>query len=243
MVPEVPGYEILGEVGRGGMGVVYRARQTSLGREVALKVVRPEAGLDEEFLARFEREAQAAALTHPSIVPVYEYGDAQGMPYLVMAYLSGGTLRDRLDRDGRLPQSEIAAVGASLAGALAHSHAQGVVHRDVKPSNVLFDEDGHAYLGDFGIARLVDSTKLTKTSVTVGTTDYLAPELAVGGAATPASDVYALGATLFECVVGSPPFVADDALAVLFKHRFEPVPTLPEGLNAELRKIIETSLA
>jgi serine/threonine-protein kinase len=216
------------------MGVVYLARQPSLDRLVALKVLRSGPWINEELIARFTREAKAAALTHPHIVPVYDYGEWDEGFFISMGYMPGGSLADAIERDGRIPPAQVAKVGTQIASALTYAHGKGVVHRDVKPSNVLMDEEGNAFLGDFGIAHMASATSLTGTTQWIGTPSYMAPELAQGQKASPASDVYALGATLYECVTGTPLYSGEDPHLVLYQHRFEPVPDLPQDVPAEV---------
>ncbi len=192
-------------IGRGGMGVVYRARQPSTSRDVAVKVIGAAYARQAAFLRRFEQEAQAGArLQHPHILPVLDAGVAGGQPYLVTAYLPGGTLAARIAaRPGGLPLDEAVRLSAQLAAALDYAHAAGVIHCDVKPGNVLLDAQGNAYLADFGIARLVNAANLAELPAP-GTYPYTAPEVQQGQPATPASDVYALGMLVYEMLVGEP---------------------------------------
>ena len=239
----IGGFEIEDLLGRGGMGTVYKAHQTSLGRRVALKVIRPELRLDDEVVARFRREARAGALTHPHIVSVYDVGEDGEDLYIAMAYLPGGSLADRLEAAGPLPPDQAERIGHDIESALAFAHSQGIVHRDVKPSNILFDAADNAVLADFGVAAVTGLTTLTSTRAVVGTPSYMAPELTRGEAATPASDLYALGCTLYEAVSGRPPFTGQDALAVLVQHRSDEPPALPEDCPTALRSRIATLLA
>jgi tetratricopeptide (TPR) repeat protein len=232
----LPRYEILGEIRRGGMGVVYRAWDPQLGREVALKVLLEEGGATPEARERFLREAQLAAnLHHPNIVPVYDTGECMGQLYLAMLLIEGTTLdQAKLDLRGNL------AAVRDAARALDYAHAQGVVHRDVKPSNLMVDRQGHVYVTDFGLARRTDvSAKLTLSGVILGTPTYMPPEQARGQEATPRSDVYSLGATLYELVSGAAPFTGSDALSVVQGVILQdPVP--PRGKNPSLPSVIET---
>ncbi|HLH26192.1 MAG TPA: protein kinase, partial [Chloroflexota bacterium] len=185
-------YVVGEELGQGSDATVFRGQDLRLGRDVALKFLRPELQADPTFVTRFEREARSVArLDHPHIVPVYEYGEALGTRYLVMQYLPGGDLRARL-RDGPLAVERALRIAADIAAALGSAHAQGIVHRDVKPANILLTEDGRAKMTDFGIAKMLDVPALTATAALLGTPHYLAPEQASGGAITPATDVYAL---------------------------------------------------
>lgn len=212
----VPGIENLTEIGHGGAGVVYRGRQPDLDREVAVKVVWS-SGTPEVDLARWRREVTAMARlsNHPNIVAVYDGGTtADGLPYLVMPYVPGGTLGDRVRAEGTLRAEEVVATGRSLAAALTAAHAAGVLHRDVKPDNVLLSPYGEPQLTDFGIARLLDATATTTNGVRA-TVAYAAPEVLTGQPASEASDVYSLGATLHACLTGAAPFVAGDGEQLL----------------------------
>jgi eukaryotic-like serine/threonine-protein kinase len=224
--PAVPGYEVLGELGRGGMGVVYRARQVRLGRVVALKVLLAGAHAGEQDLARFRAEAEAVArLQHPNIVQIYEVGEEGGRPYLALEYVDGGSLADRL-RGTPLPAREAARLAETLARAVHAAHRHGIVHRDLKPANVLLTADGTPKVVDFGLAKRLDGATLhTQTGAVLGTPDFMAPEQAEGGATGPATDVHALGALLYQMLTGRPPFVAETALDTLLRVRLdEPVP-------------------
>src|SRR5581483_9191148 len=218
-------------IGQGGMAVVYRAVDAVLGRTVAVKVIRPAYTENPQFLERFLHEARVvASLDHPNILPLYDFGEAEGAPYLVLPYLPGGSLADRMK--GRpTPLALVAAWLIQLAGALDAAHARGVLHRDVKPGNVLVNKDGRLALGDFGIARLAEATtRLTATGMVVGTPVYMAPELARGGDATPASDRYALAVMTYEMLAGRPPFRGTNPLSILHQQVHEPVPALQPQL-------------
>jgi eukaryotic-like serine/threonine-protein kinase len=239
----VPGYEILGELGRGGMGVVYQARQRALGRVVALKMIR--AGIDPgpEHLARFRTEAEAVArLQHPNIVQIFEVGEADGRPYLVLEYVDGGSLRQRL-AGTPLPARRVAALVATIASAVEHAHNKGVVHRDLKPANVLLTADGTPKVTDFGLAKLLagPGTGHTPSGAILGTPSYMAPEQATGKGKEvgPAADVYALGAILYEGLTGRPPFTGETDVETLLQVAFEEV--LPPGrLQPRLPRDLET---
>lgn len=217
-------FEIASIVGAGGMGVVYKARQQALERDVALKVIRDEIASEPEFRERFMREAKlAASVDHPHVVTVYDVGDEDGRLYLVMQWIDGTNLRQLLDSSGRLPPKRAIAIGTQLAGALDAVHAiSGLVHRDVKPANVLVREvagEEHAYLTDFGIAKPSEAVEsLTRTGSTVGTTGYLAPEQIQGKPASPRSDLYSLACLVFEMMIGEPPFKGENELAVRWAH-------------------------
>jgi WD40 repeat protein len=233
-----PGFEVIGELGRGGMGVVYKARQTSLNRVVALKMI-PGPGAEAHHLVRFLAEAEAvASVQHPHVVQLYDFGDHDGRPFMALEYLPGGSLSDRLGR-GRLAPAAAAALVAKLAGAVQAAHDAGIVHRDLKPGNVLFDDAGEPKVADFGIAKRGQSD-LTRTQAVMGTPAYMAPEQARGEAkfVGPAADTYALGVILYECLTGTRPFDGGDAFSVLRKvvdTDPEPprkrVPDLPRDLD------------
>lgn len=241
-------YSRLGRLGGGGMGEVYLAHDALLGREVALKVLRePHAGSG-EFVERFRREARhAAALSHPNIVEVYDAGEtADGEPYMAMEHVPGGTLRDRLLERGALPPRTAAAVTLQIAEALSAAHQRGVIHRDVKPENVLVTENGDVKVADFGIAKAADATAMTQTSLVLGTVRYLSPEQAIGQPVSPASDLYSLGVVLYEMLTGEVPFQAEGPIAIAMKHLSqepaslcELAPAVPASLNALTLKLLE----
>jgi serine/threonine protein kinase/WD40 repeat protein len=207
--PALPGYEILCELGRGGMGVVYQARQQNLGRLVALKMLLADGGAGPEELARFRREAEAvAALRHANIVHIYDVGEKDGRPFFVLEYVDGGSLARRLARQP-LPCAEAAELVATLARAMHRAHENGIVHRDLKPANILLMADGTPKIADFGLAKKLDATgEQTRTGAVLGTPNYMAPEQALGQTRDigPATDVYALGTILYEALTGRPPF-------------------------------------
>jgi DNA-binding beta-propeller fold protein YncE len=229
----VAGYRIEGVVGRGGMGVVYRATQLSLDRPVALKAIAPELAGDVMFRERFKRESRiAASIEHPNVIPVYEAGEGEGLLYLTMRYVEGTDLRALIETHGSLEPARAARLVAQVAAALAAAHRRELMHRDVKPANVLIDRDGereHAYLTDFGIARHVAATSgLTQTGSVVGTLDYLAPERMVDGGGDARSDVYALGCVLFQALTGTVPYPRDNEVAKMYAHLNAPVPDARE---------------
>jgi len=234
-------YELREELGRGGMGVVYRAAQASLGREVAVKMILRGQLASKGDRERFEAEAQAAArLDHPGIVPVYEVGEVGGRPYFSMKHVRGTTLAQRL-ADGPLPPREAAQLLASVARAIHFAHMRGVLHRDLKPSNILLDEHGEPHVTDFGLAKqLTDAHTLTKTGAVLGTPAYMAPEQASGnrGQIGPASDVYSLGVILYHMLTGRPPFqAASPGEMVLLVLEQDPVP--PRMLNPKADRDLE----
>ena len=236
-------YRLDALLGQGGMAEVFRATDTKLARTVAVKVILASHARDPHFLERFLREARTvASLEHPNILPVYDFGEDGGIPFLVMPYLPGGTLRDRLQA-GPVPLALAAAWIAQLADALDAAHAAVVLHRDVKPANVLLGKDDRLFLADFGIAKMLESESgLTATGVVVGTPIYMAPEQAQGQPASPATDRYALAVVAYEILAGRPPFEGENALSLMHQHVTTPPPALssrvgglPAGLDAVLR--------
>jgi serine/threonine protein kinase len=212
-------------LGAGGMGIVFRARRQPDGADVALKVLREELGGDDVFRRRFEHEARSAAeVRNPNLVAVLEAGEAGGRHYLASEFVPGRTLDDRIRADGALPLADAAQVVGQVASALDALHAAGVVHRDVKASNVLLRDDGTAMLTDFGLAKGEAYTVLTQPGQVLGTLDYLAPELIRGDDATPASDVYALGCLAYECVTGTTPFGGRSIFQIGLAHLDEAPP-------------------
>jgi ABC-type branched-subunit amino acid transport system substrate-binding protein/DNA-binding beta-propeller fold protein YncE len=215
------GYRVESLIGRGGMGVVYRATDLSLGRPVALKMIAPELAQDERFRDRFLREPRlAASLDHPNVVPIHEAGERDGQLYLAMRYVEGDDLGTTLARERTLPPERALAVLAQIADALDTAHRRGLVHRDVKPANVLLDEDEHAYLSDFGVTKQVGGAS-TDTGRVVGTLDYLAPEQIRGEAVDGRTDCYALACVLYECLSGAPPFRRPTEAEMLWAHMHE----------------------
>ena len=238
-------YELTHLVARGGMAQVYRAMDRQLDRPVALKVLFPELSVDKTFVERFRREAQAAAnLSHPNIVPVFDWGEDDGVYFIVMEYVDGRPLSAVLRDPEKLPPNQIASIGAGVAAALAFAHRHGVVHRDVKPGNVLITPDGEVKVTDFGIARAVNTEEsLTQTGAVMGTAAYFSPEQAEGKGVDARSDIYSLGVVLYEMAVGRPPFTGDSPVAVASKHvRDQPVlprvanPAVPAALEAVIMK-------
>ncbi len=243
-------YHIIEQLGEGGMATVYKAFDTHLERPVAIKVIRQEAFSQEIFsmvLARFEREAKALAqLSHPYIVKVYDYGEYEGSPFLVMEYIPGGTLKNRTGK--AISWREAVRLLLPVAGALKYAHDEKIIHRDIKPGNILITSRGEPILSDFGIAKILENTALTTltgTGVGIGTPEYMAPEQGKGGEVDGRADVYSLGVVLYELVTGRRPYIADTPLAVLLKHMNDPlprprefVPDLPDAVEQVLFKAL-----
>lgn len=241
---EFAGYRIERRLGRGGMGILYLAIEPGLERRVALKLIAPEAAAEEVFAKRFAEESRiAAAIEHPNVVPIYAAGEEDGIPFIAMRYVAGSDLGRRVAREGRLDPAEAARLIAQVGNGLDAIHAAGLVHRDVKPANVLLTGSGgdepHAYITDFGVARNVATQSgLTQTGRFVGTLDYVAPEQISGGAVDARVDVYALGCLLFKLLTGEVPFPRDTEAARLYAHLNDPppapslyVPSLPMALD------------
>jgi serine/threonine protein kinase len=207
-------YRLTTRLGCGGMAEVWLADDLELDRRVAVKLLAPDADR-----ARFEREARAyATCSHPNIACVYDYGEAPDRPYIVLEYLPGGTLEDRLLGDAALSDGEMTRIAGDVAAGMAHAHARGLVHRDLKPANILFDDEGRAKIADFGIAHASDASTFTEAGTILGTAAYTSPEQAAGAAATPASDVYSFGVMLFRMLTGRLPFAATNPMELLLKH-------------------------
>jgi eukaryotic-like serine/threonine-protein kinase len=240
-------YRIDQKIGSGGMSSVYQAFDPTLERWVAIKLMHRDISSDPDQLERFRREARAVAqLNHPHVVTVIDAGEDDGAPFIVFEYVEGETLKDRIKRQGRLPVSEAVAYAIEIGRALECAHLHRLVHRDVKPQNVLIDPDGRAKVTDFGIARSLEAHGLTATGRVLGTTDYVSPEQALGHEVTPQSDIYSLGVVLYEMLTGEPPFRAESQVAVAMKHVREPLPDVqrlrPE-ISAALAAVVERATA
>ncbi len=234
-------YYILDEIGQGGMTTVYKALDLIEDREVALKVLSPYLVKDPKFKARFEREVEVLRqLEHPNIVPILNYGEHDGAPFIVMPFMPTGTLEDRL-RSGPLSPKEGSRLVREISSALAHAHEMGIVHRDIKPSNFLVDEEGNALLSDFGLAHLHDDSKSLTGSAVIGTPAYMSPEQCGAGPIDARSDQYSFSVVLFQLTTGHLPFDADTPIAVALKHINEPLPR-PRDLNPNLPEPIEAVL-
>ncbi|HEX2068719.1 MAG TPA: Stk1 family PASTA domain-containing Ser/Thr kinase, partial [Actinomycetota bacterium] len=227
-------YEIGSALGHGGMAEVYLGTDRVLGRQVAVKILSGHFADDESFVARFRREAQsAAALNHPNVVSVFDTGSDDGTHFIVMEYVQGRTLADVIKDDAPLLPERAVEITESAAAALGFAHREGLVHRDVKPGNIMLTPTGDVKVMDFGIARAISSDSLTQTATVLGTATYFSPEQAQGASVDARSDIYSLGCVLYELVTGHPPFAADSPVTVAYKHvKEDPVP--PSRLNADV---------
>jgi serine/threonine protein kinase len=264
------GYRVVSPIGQGGMAEVYKGYQPALDRYVALKILSPRFAADASFYERFQREATAIArLRHPNIVQVYDFGTADNLTYMVMEYIAGPTLKQKIreahSRCQLLSRAEVVAITCDVAAALDYAHARNLIHRDVKPANILlrhaeFEEpdrlslasrlqaEPYAVLTDFGVVKMLEGVQFTATGMTLGTPDYMSPEQAAGDEVTPASDIYALGVLVYEILVGQLPFSADTPLAVLLKHMTDApplprtlMPNLPPGVDEVLNRVLAKS--
>ncbi|MEW2166797.1 serine/threonine-protein kinase [Streptomyces sp. NPDC007084] len=252
----IAGYRIEREIGRGGMAVVYQAKDLRLDRTVALKLLAPELARNDTFRGRFTHESRvAAAIDHPHIVPVFEAGETDGVLYIAMRYVAGRDLRHLLDREGPLSVTVAARIGLQVASALDAAHDHGLVHRDVKPGNILVaqgtdsDHPEHVYLTDFGLTKKsLSLTGFTSVGQFVGTLDYVAPEQISGKPVDGRCDVYSLGCVVYETMAGRPPFQRDDDMALLWAHQYDQPPALsskrpgiPDAVDAVLAKALAKS--
>ncbi|GAB4503035.1 MAG: hypothetical protein Fur0043_00270 [Anaerolineales bacterium] len=236
-------YRIIEKLGQGGMATVYKAYHAGLDRHVALKVLHAELTEDPTFIARFQREARLVAkLDHPHIVPVYDFAEYEGYPYLVMKFIEGETLKARLTH-ARLKPAEIVSVVEAVGSALTYAHQEGILHRDIKPSNVLLAKDGRIYLADFGLARIAQAGASTLSAdAIVGTPQYISPEQALGGTdLDEGTDIYSFGVMIYELVVGRVPFSADTPFSIIHDHIYAPLP-LPRSLNSSVPEEVERVL-
>src|SRR5947207_2916083 len=232
-------YDIVEELGRGGMAIVFKARERQLERDVAIKVLPFSLAFDKEFVERFQREARTSAkLEHPNIIPIYRVGKSGRVIYFVMKFLRGKPLSSVLAARGSLPPGEIRLVLAQVARALAYAHKSGIVHRDIKPDNIMFDEHGLAVVTDFGIAKAVSGGKLTGTGMSIGTPHYMSPEQAKAQPLDGRSDLYSLGVVAYQCLVGAVPFDGEDSFSIGYKHIMEEIPTPPLD-SPEKRQLFE----
>ncbi|MDK2784212.1 MAG: eukaryotic-like serine/threonine-protein kinase [Bacillota bacterium] len=232
-------YELMETIGAGGMAVVIKARCTLLDRLVAIKLLRDQYAANQEFLDRFQREARAAArLSHPNIVSIYDVGQEDGKQFIVMEYVPGRNLKDYLRAEGPLPPRTVAEIGRQIAAALFHAHQRGIIHRDIKPHNILITPEGQVKVTDFGIARAAAASSLTETGVVLGSVHYFSPEQARGAAVDARSDIYALGVVLYELLTGKLPFEGDSPIAIALRH-LDSDPPSPRALRPEVPEALE----
>ncbi|CAN5843118.1 Stk1 family PASTA domain-containing Ser/Thr kinase [soil metagenome] len=240
-------YSVTRTLGGGGMARVYLAHDEVLGRDVALKILRDQYAEDAEFAERFKREARSAAsLSHPNIVSVYDRGVAEdGTSYIAMEHVAGGSLKERISQEGHLAPESAASIALQITDALEAAHERGVIHRDIKPHNVLLTPTGDVKVADFGIARAASSTSISHTSLVLGTASYMSPEQAMGQSVDPRSDLYSLGVVLYEMLTGELPYNADNPVAVSMKHVNESLvparelnPKIPQGMDAIVTKLL-----
>jgi len=237
-------YRPLGRIASGGMGEVWRAKDELLGREVAVKLLRPHVAEDPAFRLRFRSEARiAAGLSDPGIAQVFDYGESEGVAYLVMELVPGQSLAGILARDGALSSEITLDVVRQTAMGLHAAHRAGIIHRDIKPGNLLVTEAGVIKITDFGIARALEAVPVTQTGVLMGTAQYVSPEQASGEPLTPATDIYSLGVVAYECLAGRPPFRADTQVAIALMHIGEPPPPLPPSVPPAVRELVMACLA
>lgn len=236
MISHLGRYEIIGELGQGAMGIVYKAKDPLIDRILAIKTISLNLAMDEkaEYEARFYQEAKAAGrLSHPNIVTVFDVGKSGDVAYIAMEFLQGRELRDILNEGQRLPVSQVLDIVMQVALGLAYAHEHGIVHRDVKPSNIMVIRDGHVKITDFGIARMASSTVQTQAGVVLGSPKYMSPEQVLGKSIDQRSDIFSLGVMLYEMLTGQPPFVGDTINAVMYQT-MNAVPPPPSALNSEV---------
>ncbi len=232
-------YEILELIGGGGMAFVYKARDIILERDVAIKVLQPQFSSDEQFIKRFRREAQAAtSLAHPNVVNIFDVGEEEDIYYIVMEYVKGPTLKELIQSKGAIPLEETVDIISQVMSAIAHAHANHIIHRDIKPHNILISLSNEAKVTDFGIARAMSSATITHTNSVMGSVHYLSPEQARGGVVNYKSDIYSLGIVLYEMVTGKLPFFGDTAVSIAIKHLQNEVPS-PREINPSIPQSIE----
>jgi len=237
-------YRLVSRIAVGGMGEVWVAHDESLARDVAVKVLREEFAGDEGFLERFRTEARnSAQLSHPNIAQLYDYGEQEGSGFLVMELILGEPLADLLDREPVLPTRRLLPILAETARALHAAHVAGVVHRDVKPGNILLERSGRVKITDFGISTAINQIPMTDSGMVMGTAQYLSPEQAIGKAATPASDIYSLGIVAYESLVGNRPFTGPTAVDIAVAHVNTPVPPMPAEIDPELSALVMKMLS
>ena len=241
-------YEMIEKIGNGGMATVYKAKDLTLKRNVAIKVLKDEFTTDNEFIRRFNIEAQSAAsLTHPNIVSIYDVGSEGNIYYIVMELIQGKTLKQIIDEDGVLPWKWSLNIAIQIASALETAHKNNIIHRDIKPHNIIITEDGIAKVTDFGIAKAVSNSTITAFGTTIGSVHYFSPEHARGGFTDAKSDLYSLGIVMYEMLTGRVPFDADTPVSIALKHMqekpVEPIklnPSIPFAVNKKQCKRIQT---
>lgn len=239
MPESIGNYKITGRLGRGGMGDIYKAVQASLDRTVALKVLSPQMGRSEEFSKRFEIEAKAISmLQHHNIVSIYEYGEEQGMKYFAMQFVDGEDLGRRIAKKGNMSFEEIIDVAKQICRGLRYAHSQEIIHRDIKPQNILIEKGGVCRLSDFGIARIFQQTNLTMTGMAVGTPEYMSPEQAEGLDLDAQTDIYSLGVVIYEMLTKRPPFSGNNPVAIAYKQVHE-LPLPPSAFRKDTPKRLE----
>lgn len=232
-------YEIIRNIGEGGMANVYLAIDTILNRKVAVKILRGDLATDEKFVRKFQREASAASnLDHPNIVGIYDVGEDDGNYYIVMEYVEGRTLKSLIKRRGALTLPEVIDIMTQLTSGIAHAHEKGIIHRDIKPQNVLILDDGLVKIADFGIAQALNSNELTQTNSVMGSVHYLPPEQANGTGSTYKSDIYSLGILMFELLIGKVPFKGENAVEIAIKQMKDPIPSVCD-LNENIPQSVE----
>jgi len=243
-------YILLEKIGDGGMALVYRAKDSTLNRYVAVKILRPEFATDFDFVSKFRRESLAAAsLSHPNIVSIYDVGQDEGLNYIVMEYIKGKTLKDYIKEKGKIKYDEALKITYQIALALDHAHKNGVVHRDIKPHNILITEDNIVKVTDFGIARASTANTVTNTGKVLGSVHYLSPEQARGGFSDHRTDIYSLGVVLYEMLVGRPPYDAESPITIALKHIQDDVveplhfePNIPQAVNDIVVKMMQKDM-
>ena len=246
-IKEIANYKIVGQLGKGGMGDVYKAIQEPLGRTVALKVMLNQGDNDEESVKRFETEARAISrLNHNNIVSLYEYGEESGLHYFAMQYVDGKDLNEILKKEKKIPIPIVMDFAKQISRGLLYAHNQGIVHRDIKPHNILIDRDGNCLISDFGIAQIFKERRITVTGKAVGTPEYMSPEQAKGGKLDQQTDIYSLGILLYEMVTGEPPFTGQNPVSVAYNQvHSQPLPpslkckSIPKRLELVILKALK----
>ena len=235
-------YEIVKNIGEGGMANVYLANDTILDRKVAIKVLRGDLSNDEKFIRRFQREALSVSnLSHPNIVEVYDVGEEDGSHYIVMEYIDGKTLKQLLKKRDTLTLSEVIDIMTQLTDGISHAHESYIIHRDIKPQNIMIEDDGRIKITDFGIAMALNATQLTQTNSVMGSVHYLAPEQASGKSATIKSDIYSMGILMYELITGNVPFKGDNAVEIALKHMKDKIPSVRK-LDPSIPQSVENIL-